>query len=141
MMVIPDWVKTHKRPNTEIKAKGDRYYLYEVSSFWDKNKGRAQKKSGAYLGRITESGFIPKHRNYKKSSEKILDHSSIAVKEYGASFVLYDGLSSRTGKELEELFPDYWREILVISILRVIHQCPIKIVYIWILIYQKFLEI
>ena len=36
------------------------YYLYEVSSKWNKEKKRAQKITGKILGRITEDkGFTP----------------------------------------------------------------------------------
>jgi hypothetical protein len=61
----PEWVLKHKKTNTEVKKIKEKYYLYEVSSFWDKVKGRAQKKSGKYLGRITEEKLIDKHRPYK----------------------------------------------------------------------------
>jgi transposase len=127
MSVIPEWVLKYKQPQTEIKVKNNKFYLYEVSSKWDKEKKRAQKKSGAYLGCITLDGFIPKHRTYSKSqapNEK--SFSNIAVKEYGASSVIYNHLGKSISEKLQEIFPENWREILVISILRVIHQCPMK---------------
>ena len=127
MKELPEWVAKHKRPNTEIKVKGNHFYLYEVSSYWDKEKKRAQKKSGVYLGRITPEGFVPKERTYtKKTAHCEIPKHDIAVKEYGASSLLSRNLGGSICEKLQEAFPDYWREIFIISILRTIHQCPMK---------------
>jgi transposase len=135
MSKYPDWVAVHKKPNTEIKSKGGRFYLYEVHSVWNKDKKRAQKVSGNYLGRITEEGFVEKHRPYvKKSSHSESMAASMAesmngkvsVKEFGASSILYHLIASKIKPALEEIFQDYWREILVISIMRIIYRCPMK---------------
>ena len=58
--MYPDWVLKEKRPGTNISKIGNNYYLYEVTSQWDKEKKRAKKITKAYIGRITESGLIPK---------------------------------------------------------------------------------
>ena len=58
-MAHPDWVLKHKRKGTQINCVNGHYYLYEVSSVWNKKKGRAQKITKAYLGSITEDGLIP----------------------------------------------------------------------------------
>ncbi|MGP6207950.1 hypothetical protein ACNF42_07995 [Cuniculiplasma sp. SKW3] len=58
-------------------------YLYRVSSKWNPEKKRSQMKTGEYLGRITPDGFIkPKAKRIVKLC------SQIAVKEYGASFLV-----------------------------------------------------
>ena len=55
----PDWALKHKQPGTELRFIKGRYYLYEVSSKWNKEKKRAQKITGKTLGRITEEkGFV-----------------------------------------------------------------------------------
>lgn len=54
----PEWALKHKKPGTELRLMNGRYYLYKVSSKWNKEKKRAQKITGKILGRITEDkGF------------------------------------------------------------------------------------
>ncbi len=127
MVNYPSWVLKHKRINTEIKVKENRFYLYEVSSIWNKEKKQAQKKTGQYLGRITEEGFVPKSRSYiRKQPLHEAMAGKISVKEFGASCLLYKILGAQIKERLEAIFPGYWQEILVISILRTIYQCPMK---------------
>jgi transposase len=127
MNKYPDWVMVCKKPNTEIKKKDGRFYLYEVGSIWNSDKKRAQKISGQYLGRITESGLVCKHRNYvKKPALAEIMNGKISVKEFGASSIFYHIISSNIFTSLQEIFPEYSKEILVISIMRTIYQCPMK---------------
>ena len=80
--MYPDWVLKHKKKGTNISCINGRYYLYSVSSVWNKEKGRAQKITNEYLGRITENGFIPSKKRAIKTE------TSVTVKENGASSVL-----------------------------------------------------
>lgn len=50
----PQWTLDQKRPGTELRCIRGKYYLYECSSFYDKEKKKTRKKTGAYLGMITE---------------------------------------------------------------------------------------
>ena len=72
--MYPEWVMKHKTKGTNISCINGRYYLYEVSSVWNKEKGRAQKVTNKYLGRITEDGFIPSKKTpeYKTNYEELL---------------------------------------------------------------------
>jgi hypothetical protein len=71
-----EWALKHKRPGTELRLMSGRYYLYEVSSKWNKEKKRAQKISGKILGRITEEkGFV--------CCQHDETCSSVPLKEYG----------------------------------------------------------
>ena len=65
-MAYPDWVERQRRPGTNISCIRGKYYLYEATSVWNKEKGRAQKKTGKYLGRITEDGLIPPKQKQDK---------------------------------------------------------------------------
>jgi len=49
-MIYPEWVLKYKRKGTAIHKIRGRYYLYEVSSKWDKELKRARKITGRYLG-------------------------------------------------------------------------------------------
>ena len=41
--MYPEWVTKHRRKGTNISCIRGKYYLYEVGSKWNKEKGRAQK--------------------------------------------------------------------------------------------------
>ncbi len=53
MIELPDWVRKYKTKGIEIRVSGDRYYAYEMSSKWNKEKKRADKVTGKYLGVVT----------------------------------------------------------------------------------------
>lgn len=42
-MELPEWVAKHKVKGTEVRLFKGKYYLYEISSKWNKEKKRAQK--------------------------------------------------------------------------------------------------
>ena len=117
--MYPEWVLAHKKKGTNISCIGGRYYLYSVGSKWNKEKGRAQKITKEYLGRITEGGLIPPKRHATK------EPVSISVKEYGATNVLME-LGADVLSRLKEVFPHEADRIFTIAALRVLERCPFK---------------
>ncbi|QRF75346.1 Transposase [Thermoplasmatales archaeon] len=118
-MAYPDWVLKYRKKGTLIARRGDRYYLYRVSSHWDSIKKRPQLKTEEYLGRITPDGLIePKAKRIMKR------YDQITVKEYGASFLLYE-VSDDLRKELSECFPE-WKEIFIFACMRLMYTSPMK---------------
>ncbi len=84
-MSHPDWVLKQKRKRTDIRKIGNNFYLYKVTSVWDKEKRRAKKITEKFLGTITHEGLIePKQERVLKSL------NNIAVKEFGATNFLLD---------------------------------------------------
>lgn len=128
-MAYPEWVEKQRRPGTNITCIRGKYYIYEASSHWDKEKKRSVKKTGKYLGRITEEGLIPpKKSRIKKQetvSENIENEGKITVKEYGASSVLCS-LGSEIFSKLKRIFPEEAEEIFTLAVLKIIEQCPFK---------------
>lgn len=118
-MAYPEWVEKQRRPGTNISCTRGKYYLYEVSSVWDKEKGRARKITGKYLGRITEDGLIPP----KKKKEKPIE--CVETREYGASSVLCS-MGSEILELLRDRFPEEADIIFSLAVLRVIEKCPFK---------------
>lgn len=119
IMTYPDWVLKQKRKGTLIMRREDRYYLYRVSSHWNKEKKKPQLKTEEYLGRITPDGLIePKAKRIMKR------YDQIAVKEYGAAFLLHS-ISKDLFEVLRELFPE-WKEILVFACMRLLHRSAMK---------------
>lgn len=122
-MTIPNWVKKHRQPKTEIKEIGGRYYVYEVSSIWDSSSKRTRKVSGKILGKITkEDGFVSRE-SYNTSKLKI--RAPIVSKDYGGT-VLFEMLMKDSIKQLEKIFPDEWQQIVVAAYARLLHQSPLK---------------
>jgi transposase len=117
-MELPDWVLKHKSKGTEVRNLKGRYYLYSVHSVREAGGARPRKVTDKYLGRITEEGVIkPRH-------ERILDEG-FTVKEYGASaFVLEECINLLSAVKSE--FPKEWREVFSFSVMRLIHNSPIK---------------
>ena len=67
-MAHPDWAVKYRRPGTELRRITEtRYCLYECSSVYDKEKKRARKITGKYLGSITEEG------GFKESRKRVLE--------------------------------------------------------------------
>ena len=120
-MAYPDWVENFRRPGTNITCIRGKYYLYEVTSKWDPEKKRAQKKTGKYLGRITEEeGLIP-----PKEKEKVAEDGSVSVREYGASSFLFEA-GADILEELKFRFPEEGEKIFTLAVLRVMERCPFK---------------
>ncbi len=118
-MAYPEWVEKYRKSGTNISCIRGKYYLYEVSSKWDSQKKRAQKKTGKYLGRITEEdGLIP-------PKAKTVIQDNISVKEYGASKFLCE-IGKDILDELHYRFPSEGEKIFALAVLRVIERCPFK---------------
>lgn len=69
----PQWALDQKRPGTELRWIRGKYYLYECLSFYDKEKKKTRKKTGAYLGMVTQDrGLVPpRRRQVEIANEKV----------------------------------------------------------------------
>jgi transposase len=117
----PKWAVKQKRKGTELRLIRGTYYLYEVSSKWNPEKKRAQKITGRLLGKITPEGFIQSPK-YALAQRPI---QSVVVKEYGASHFLWQLMSDVTAV-LQDTFPSFWREMLIVACMRLLYQSPMK---------------
>ena len=118
-MAYPEWVEKQRKPGTSIHCIRGKYYLYEVSSVYDKEKKRARAITGTYLGRITEEGLIPPRAKQQETDSKY------SVKEFGASAVLLE-MGSTIQTKLREAFPKEADEIMALAILRLVESSPFK---------------
>ena len=123
-MSIPESIKQLKPTQfgaVEIRYISGHYYTYLVSSKWDPEKGRPQKVTGKSIGKITESdGFIPNANGMRLMREmRITPDVAPTVKNYGAYEMLLQ-LTPDLGEKLKKHFPDIFREIRTISLLRLV---------------------
>lgn len=122
----PDWVLKHRKPGTEIRRSGVRFYVYKVSSIYDKEKKRARKITGEYLGKITEAdGFVASDKVKVSKKLPIVNSNKITTREYGMSMFI-----QRYCKDIVDVlkvyFPDQWEWIVACLYSRVVYQSPIK---------------
>ena len=118
-MSVPSVIKALKPTNVgpcEIREISGRYYVYSVTSKWDASKGRSRKITLGCLGKITETdGFIPNKRSFKMPT-------SVVVKEHGV-YVMLETLCVDLYDKLKKYFPDLFREIFTISLMRLCNKC------------------
>ena len=117
-MSYPEWVEKQRKPGTSIHCIRGKYYLYEVSSVYDKEKKRARAITGTYLGRITEEGLIPPRAKQQENSK-------YSVKEFGASAALLK-MGANIQTKLKEVFPKEADEMMTLAILRLVESSPFK---------------
>ena len=139
-MAHPDWAVKHRRPGTELRLIHGTYCLYECSCVYDKQKKRGVKKTGRYLGSITEAGGFKESR--KRQAERELEQAleqakkpdAVATvpdavvgesKELGLSHFITVCLSDYVEK-LKESFPQDWMRIVALAYCRLREQSPMK---------------
>lgn len=119
----PEWALRHKQKGTELRLINGHYYLYEVTSVYNKDKKRAQKITGKIIGKITErDGLVPS--KIKKEKEDATP-SKLYVREHGLSeFITNSGSEIVTG--LQKSFPNHWEIILGMVYCRLGWQSALK---------------
>jgi hypothetical protein len=112
---LPDWVEEHKETGMEIRQRGDNYYAYKVTSEWDPEKGRPQKITEAYLGKVTPEGIVPP--KHKRKPESILETGNV---------LLVKELLEPVAAPLQDAFPGTWQTLLAAATLKCCYQPPLK---------------
>lgn len=122
----PEWAIIHRRPGTEIRRIGEKFYMYQVSSYYDKDKKAGRKKTGKYLGTITEdNGFVA--AKFKKVARDLplINTENLSTKEFGLSNFIQTHCSDIIDP-LKVFFPQLWEWILVALYCRLAHSSPMK---------------
>ncbi|MDR1884309.1 MAG: hypothetical protein LBR26_16250 [Prevotella sp.] len=77
----PEWVTSHRKPGTEIRKFKDRYYVYAVKGFYDKEKKKSRKKTVGFPGTVSESeGFVEAKTKRVPRSYKSVDVKNISTR-------------------------------------------------------------
>ena len=120
----PEWALAFKRKGTELRFLNGRYYLYEVTSKWNREKKRSVKITGKMLGCITESeGFVESEKARLRKQQIHIER--IQVKEYGITAAIAH-LFADMLLALQEFFPESWQRFIVLAYGRLVYQCPLK---------------
>ena len=120
-MAIPEEIKALKPTDfgaVEIRSISGHFYVYEISSRWDPEKKKAVKVTGKAIGKITlEDGFVPNTYGMRRTTPLYP-----IVKNYGAYAILQQ-LSGSLEDRLKKIFPDIYREISAVAMLRLVTGC------------------
>jgi len=106
---LPDWVARFKEKGVAIEKRGDKYYASRITSVWNPQKKRAQKKTLEYLGIITPDGIIPPKGKREPQIGGILDAGNIIYLKHFAEHL---------SKPLSEHFPTDWQSILAAATIK-----------------------
>ena len=122
----PNWVDKHRKSGTEIRRFGKKFYIYEVSSYYDKERKKGRKKTGKFLGTITEAeGFLESQKMKVSRTYGGVAIKNITTKEYGFSAFIQTYCKDITDP-LKQHFPMQWEWILVALYCRLLHTSPLK---------------
>ena len=126
-MAHDEWALKFKTKGTELRNIRGKYYLYRVSSKWDKERKVTKKITHEMVGRITEKeGLIPRGTKVTRTRKELpKELKSISVKEYGATSQL-QAMNEDLITELKNHFPTNWQELFVIAANRLLYQSPLK---------------
>lgn len=112
---FPDWVLKYKTKGIAIEKRGSSYYASKVTSVWDPSKGRSQKKTVEYLGKVTPDGIIPPRHKRELQIGGIFE---------AGHFAFLERFIKNISGPLVEMFPDDWESILSAACIRLCYQEP-----------------
>ncbi len=101
----------------EVKMQGKNHYVYHSTSYWDKELKKSRKTS-KYLGKLDpDKGLI---KSGERPPQNIRN-----ITEYGNSMLLHEMM-----KDLKPLlrqgFPECWKEVSALAMVRVTGRVPLK---------------
>jgi hypothetical protein len=117
-IMIPDAIKRHKMPGTEIRHKNGHYYVYKVEGYYDKEAKKPKSRSLGCIGQIYEDvGFVPNLKDTK--------FDEFVTKEYGATKIIM-ATSEKLFNVLKNCFPSEFMRIYVLAVLKLLGNLSAK---------------
>lgn len=112
---FPNWVLKQKKKGIAIEKRGKNYYASRVTSVWDSEKKRAQKKTLEYLGKVTPQGIIPPKEKRIPRLGGVLD---------AGNFSYLNHFTDHIATSLQDCFPSDWESILAAAAIRLCYHEP-----------------
>jgi transposase len=130
MSNFPSWALQHRKPGTELRRIKGHYYLYSVSSRWDKEAKKNRKVTGPIIGKISPDGQLTPSIKRSEKSKGIAKNplefvKNIVIKEFGLSNFFLSYIEDIC-KQLQSCFPDHWQYIIAVAYCRLFKQAPIN---------------
>jgi len=111
-LMIPDYIKQHKPPHSEIRHKNGHYYVYAVKGWYDRATGTSKSKSQGCIGKIYKDvGFVPNKRKAPPVE--------MITCEYGATRIVM-ATSTDIMERLRGCFPTDFLRIYTLAVLKVL---------------------
>ena len=110
---LPEWVLKHKKKGIAIEKRGQSYYATRVTSMWDPEKKRAQKKTLDYLGKITPKGIVPPKGKRASKLGGVLE---------AGNFVYLEHFVNNISEPLSDCFPVDWQSIFAAATIRLCYR-------------------
>jgi transposase len=118
-----EWLKEQRDQGVkclEVKTRGKNHYIYHSTTYWDKELKKPRKTS-KYLGKLdSDKGLIESGERTKIQPSNIRN-----ITEYGNSMLLHEMMRDLMPL-LRKGFPDCWKEICALAMVRVTGIVPIK---------------
>lgn len=105
----------HKAKGIAVEKRGSCYYASRVTSEWDPQKKRAQKKTLEYLGKITPDGILPPRHKRAPQVGGIVEAGHL---------IFLERFIKTVAKPLEEFFPYDWQSILAAAVIKLCYREP-----------------
>ena len=106
---FPDWVNKYRKPGTEIRRFGNRFYIYEAKGFYDKERKKSRKKVYKELERILKSKGINLSVDKVLNIAKTVTTLKIKLPVSGQTLTKTMLLTSKH-KSINRLFDsDFWK--------------------------------
>ena len=116
--MIPDTIKRHKLPGTEIRHKNGHYYVYRVEGYYDKEAKKPKSRSLGCIGQIYDDiGFVP--------NSKCSKAAELVTKEYGATRLVIATSEELLGV-LKDCFPSEFMRVYVLAVLKLLGNLAAK---------------
>jgi hypothetical protein len=122
-----DWLEAERVKGVkrlEIKVKGSGHYVYDSTTHWDKVL-KKRVKTSKYKGTLKQGIGLVRPRRIAESMAKYQAPTVRSVTEYGNSMLLREA-AKELKPLLEDAFPDNWKEVYALSLLRVTGNVPLK---------------
>lgn len=126
-MAVPAEIRALKPKHLgrcKVQTVGGKYYVYEVHTSWDRNLKRKVPHTGKCLGKITSEGFVP--NEYAAALLRKEDPSDgTKILQFGA-YEMFRQLAPEIETDLRRFFPDIFREIRTLALLRLVDMAVPK---------------
>ena len=116
---IPEEIRRHRLPGTEIKKIGTRYYIQRITSKRLPGSKWPRKVVLGYIGTVTPEGIVP------KQTKRVPADAVPRTKEFGATWAVR-ALSGDILQALRRHFPDDAEWLYPLAVLRCVHPSAMR---------------
>lgn len=116
---IPDDIRRHRLPGTEIKKIGNRYYIQRITSKRVPGCKWPKKILLEYIGTVTAEGIVP------RKSKRVPAAAIPRTKEFGATWAVR-ALSGDILEALRRHFPDDAEWLYALAVLRCVNPSAMQ---------------